>query len=231
MFSASVEMLLSVAYREAVARRHAHLTAEHLLYVLAHDVEGEKILARPAASISGSCAPTSIAYLQKNVEQFGRGTEREPEQTLGVPARAPDRRAPRAELGQGRGGGRRPARGAAAAAEVLRGAGCSSRQGVTRLDILNYISHGVTKVPMTPDDEEAPSPGATEGVGSEGPVHRTRSTQRLHHEPVGARQRRAARSNHRAGDGAAADARDPLPPAQEQSGVRRRPRRRQDGDG
>jgi ATP-dependent Clp protease ATP-binding subunit ClpA len=35
MFSASVEMLLHVAYREAVSRRHTHLTLEHLLYVLA----------------------------------------------------------------------------------------------------------------------------------------------------------------------------------------------------
>ena len=50
MFSASVEMLLHVAYREAVSRRHTHLTLEHLLYVLAHDLEGERILA--------ACGPT-----------------------------------------------------------------------------------------------------------------------------------------------------------------------------
>ena len=37
MFSASVELLLGVAYREATSRRHTHLTLEHLLYVLAHD--------------------------------------------------------------------------------------------------------------------------------------------------------------------------------------------------
>ena len=41
MFSASVEMLLHVAYREATSRRHAHLTLEHLLFVLVHDAEGE----------------------------------------------------------------------------------------------------------------------------------------------------------------------------------------------
>jgi len=45
MFSNSVELILSIAYREATARRHTHLTLEHLLYVLAHDAEGEKILA------------------------------------------------------------------------------------------------------------------------------------------------------------------------------------------
>ena len=45
MFSASVELLLGVAYREATSRRHTHLTLEHLLYVLAHDTEAERILA------------------------------------------------------------------------------------------------------------------------------------------------------------------------------------------
>ena len=34
MFSAAVEMVLSVAYREALTRRHAYLTLEHLLFAL-----------------------------------------------------------------------------------------------------------------------------------------------------------------------------------------------------
>ena len=44
MFSASLELVLTVAYREAVSRRHAYLTLEHLLYALAHDIDGERIL-------------------------------------------------------------------------------------------------------------------------------------------------------------------------------------------
>ncbi|SVB59823.1 uncharacterized protein METZ01_LOCUS212677, partial [marine metagenome] len=44
MFSASLELILSIAYREAESRRHADLTLEHLLYALAHDVEAEKIM-------------------------------------------------------------------------------------------------------------------------------------------------------------------------------------------
>ena len=45
MFSPSLELILTIAHREASARRHTHLTLEHLLYALAHDPEGEKILA------------------------------------------------------------------------------------------------------------------------------------------------------------------------------------------
>ena len=44
MFSASVEVVLHIAFREAIARRHAYLTLEHLLYALAHDADGERIL-------------------------------------------------------------------------------------------------------------------------------------------------------------------------------------------
>jgi ATP-dependent Clp protease ATP-binding subunit ClpA len=40
VFSASLEIVLAIAYREAVSRRHAYLTLEHLLFALAHDQEG-----------------------------------------------------------------------------------------------------------------------------------------------------------------------------------------------
>ena len=44
MFSPSVEVVLTIAFREAESRRHAYLTLEHLLYSLAHDADGERIL-------------------------------------------------------------------------------------------------------------------------------------------------------------------------------------------
>jgi ATP-dependent Clp protease ATP-binding subunit ClpA len=40
VFSPALEVILTVAYREAAARRHTHLTLEHLLYALAHDPDG-----------------------------------------------------------------------------------------------------------------------------------------------------------------------------------------------
>ena len=44
MFSAAIEVVLTIAYREAVSRRHPYVTLEHLLYALAHDPDGERIL-------------------------------------------------------------------------------------------------------------------------------------------------------------------------------------------
>ena len=80
MFSASVEIVLTIAYREAVSRRHAYLTLEHLLYALAHDPDGERILAACGADLP-QLRRDLDAYLDESIEQLARGQEREPEQT------------------------------------------------------------------------------------------------------------------------------------------------------
>ena len=81
MFSPALEIVLTVAYREATARRHTHLTLEHLLYALAHDPDGERILAACGADLP-QLRRDLDKYLQESVEQFARGQQKEPEQTL-----------------------------------------------------------------------------------------------------------------------------------------------------
>src|SRR5213082_1110671 len=81
MFSPSVEIVLHIAFREAHARRHAYLTLEHLLYVLAHDPDGERILAACGADLPALRRALG-AYLDDTVERQRRGKEREPEQTV-----------------------------------------------------------------------------------------------------------------------------------------------------
>jgi ATP-dependent Clp protease ATP-binding subunit ClpA len=39
-----LQMTIQASLREAMARRHAYLTAEHLLYALAHDDAGAEVL-------------------------------------------------------------------------------------------------------------------------------------------------------------------------------------------
>ena len=81
MFSPALEIVLTVAYREATSRRHAHLTLEHLLYALAHDVDGERILGACGADLP-QLRRDLDKYLNDTVEQFSRGQQKEPEQTL-----------------------------------------------------------------------------------------------------------------------------------------------------
>ena len=72
MFSASLELILNVAYREAASRRSTHLTLEHLLYALAHDPEGERILAACGADLPGLTPNTRrVPRLARDVRQRG----------------------------------------------------------------------------------------------------------------------------------------------------------------
>ncbi len=164
MFSASVELLLGVAYREATSRRHTHLTLEHLLYVLAHDTEAERILAACGADLPRLRSELD-RFLQQNIEQFPRGAQKEPEQTLAF------RRALQTAVLHVQSAGKSEVQAGDLLAALLQqnrsyAAQLLEGQGVTRLDVLNYISHGISKVP-TPDEpgEERP---ATAGQGEEG---------------------------------------------------------------
>src|SRR5437870_4098563 len=80
MFSPSLEIVLAIAYREAVSRRHAYVTVEHLLYALAHDPDGERILAACGADLP-KLRRDLDAYLRESIEQLPRGQDRRPEQT------------------------------------------------------------------------------------------------------------------------------------------------------
>ena len=154
MFSASLELILNVAYREAASRRHTHLTLEHLLYALAHEPEGERILAACGADLP--VLRRTLDEFLGTLETFSRGDRtREPAQTLAF------RRVLQTAVLHVQSAGKDEVRSGdvlaaivqqpkAYAAEVL------EAQGVTRLDILNFISHGISKVPRITGDTESP---------------------------------------------------------------------------
>jgi len=173
MFSNSVELILSIAYREATARRHTHLTLEHLLYVLAHDAEGEKILNACGADLPALRSELN-KYLSEKVEQFPHGRQQEPEQTLAFrrtlqTAVLHVQSASRPEVQAGDLLAAMLQQHKSFASQLLEG------QGVTRLDILNFISHGIAKVPSPSaadrsskdkDEGDAPSGQGEEGKAS-----------------------------------------------------------------
>jgi len=145
MFSQALEIVLTIAHREATSRRHTHLTLEHLLYALAHDPDGEAILGACGADLP-KLRQTLDAYLSEQVEQFPRGREKDPAQTVAF------RRVLQTAVLHVQSAGRGEVR----AGDVLAAALQETRsfaaqtllaQGVTRLDILNFISHGIRKVP------------------------------------------------------------------------------------
>ena len=156
MFSPALEVVLTVAYREATSRRHTHLTLEHLLYALAHDPDGERILAACGADLP-QLRKDLDKYLKESVEQFSRGQQKEPEQTLAF------RRVLQTAVLHVQSAGRQEVQSGDVLAATLGqsksyAAQLLAAQGVTRLDVLEYITHGISKVPpVAPsgDDESA----------------------------------------------------------------------------
>jgi ATP-dependent Clp protease ATP-binding subunit ClpA len=162
MFSPSVEVVLHIAFREAMARRHAYLTLEHLLYALAHDPDGERILGACGADL-GRLRRELSAYLDASIEQLARGKEREPEQTAAF------RRVLQTAVLHVQSAQREDAQVGDILAAILQqpkthAAGMLAEQGITRLDVLEYISHGIAKTPI--------ADGAVAGAGAHGPAER-----------------------------------------------------------
>jgi ATP-dependent Clp protease ATP-binding subunit ClpA len=172
MFSPTLEVILTIAHREAGSRRHTHLTLEHLLYALAHDAEGEQILTAVGVDLRQLRIDLDT-YLTKSLEQYGRGRNREPEQTLAF------RRVLQTAVLHVQSAGRDEVRAGDVLAAMLQeqksyAAQLLGTQGVTRLDVLNYISHGITKVPVPHDDE----PGEVRHAGKHGDEDDESSTAR-----------------------------------------------------
>ncbi len=146
MFSAAIEVVLTIAYREAVSRRHAYVTLEHLLYALAHDNDGERILAACGADLPRLRRDLD-AYLHDSLEQMKRGDAREPEQTAAF------RRVLQTAVLHVQSAQRGEVEAGDIFAAILQqpkthAAQLLAEQGITRLDILEYISHGISKVPV-----------------------------------------------------------------------------------
>ena len=161
MFSRAVERVLNSAAREAVSRRHAHLTLEHLLFAVVNETSGDKIL-RAAGANTDKIKSELDTFLDEHLETLPLGARRQPEQTLAFrrvlqTAVLHVQSAGKAEADVGDVLAALLAQGRSYAVDLLTG------QGVSRLDILNYISHGISKVPG--DAETEPAAG---GTGEEG---------------------------------------------------------------
>jgi ATP-dependent Clp protease ATP-binding subunit ClpA len=152
VFSASVAVVLHIALREAVSRHHAYLTLEHLLYVLSHDPDGERILTACGADLARLRRELS-AYLESSIERLPRGSSDEPEQTAAF------RQVLQTAILHVQAAQREEAHAGDILAALLQqpkthAAKLLAAQGITRLDVLEYISHGVTKTPMPTGDAD-----------------------------------------------------------------------------
>ena len=157
MFTTNLEMVLSVAFREADSRRHAHLTLEHLLFAIAHDPKGEEVLVACGVDLQ-TIREKLKRYLEESIELFAKDSDDEPIQTIAF------QRTLQKTVLHVQSSGKSEADIGDALAALLQesrsyAAKLLDRQGVTRLDVLNFISHGITKFSQVPTGGDAAPAG------------------------------------------------------------------------
>ncbi|HNR23448.1 MAG TPA: ATP-dependent Clp protease ATP-binding subunit ClpA [Steroidobacteraceae bacterium] len=158
MLSSELEYCLNDAFREARDSRHEFLTVEHLLYSIVETTRVREILRACGADIA-KLKPELHAHIQETTPRLPEGDDREVQPTLGF-----QRVLQRAVFHVQSSGGKEVGVGNALVAifseKQSHAVYLLEKQGVTRLDVVNYVSHGLSKVA-----EEKPEVGGEQGDG------------------------------------------------------------------
>jgi ATP-dependent Clp protease ATP-binding subunit ClpA len=164
MLTRELEETLSFAVDEAVKHKHEFVTLEHLLFALLEDAAAREILFNCGAQIE-EIARALQEYFEGVMEKMGDASKAMPELTSTFQSTISYAVLQAEGSGQGAvDGGNILA--ALYQAEQSYAVYLLQQQGVTRLDILNYISHGISKIDpleglpdgLYEDDLDGPAP-------------------------------------------------------------------------
>jgi ATP-dependent Clp protease ATP-binding subunit ClpA len=144
MLSPELQATLQRAVDDVRGRRHEYLTLEHLLLSILDDPTGAEILTKCAGNLD-SLRGDLDRFLDEQVEQLPEGEDSGPDQTLAF-QRVLQRAAMHVQAA-----GRQQMSTGNVLASMFRERDSHAvylleKQGITRFDVINYISHGVSKV-------------------------------------------------------------------------------------
>ncbi len=177
MLSKDLEVTLNVAFRDARAKRHEYMTVEHLLLALLDNDSATKVLKACGADLSG---------LRRDLSQFvdettplipGHDQDRETQPTLGF------QRVLQRAVFHVQSSGKKEVTGANVLVAIFSEQESQAvyflrKQNVARIDVVNFISHGISKVDdnagnaasneqqQSSQEEEAAAEGAATGVSA-----------------------------------------------------------------
>lgn len=151
MISKEVEVLIATAIKEARARRHEFFTLEHILYAFLLDPAGRKILYHCGVDLD-LLKENLEDFFRRKMEPLPQGVVKEPMQTLSV-QRVLQRAISHAQSAEKREIEAGDILAAMFYEEHSHAVYFLKLQGVTRLDVLNYISHGISKIGAYEDEE------------------------------------------------------------------------------
>jgi ATP-dependent Clp protease ATP-binding subunit ClpA len=162
MIAQELEVSLHMAFVEARQKRHEFITVEHLLLALCDNPSASEVLKACAAKIDELKKALSDFVMQHTPTVAGTG-EVDTQPTLGF-----QRVIQRAIL-HVQSSGKKEVTGANVLVAIYGEKDSHAvyflhQQGVSRLDVVNYISHGITKAPQAPGSREE---GETEAEAPE----------------------------------------------------------------
>ena len=164
MISKELEGTLKTALKEAQGRRHEYLCLEHLLYALLQDKDASRAIINCGGDID-RLRKSLEEFFNGELETLPAGFDQEPQQTLSF-HRVLQRAVIHAQSAE-----RKEINGGNLLIAMFRESDSYAvylleDQGITRFDVVNYVSHGISKIstgedwPQSEqehDDEEKPA--------------------------------------------------------------------------
>jgi ATP-dependent Clp protease ATP-binding subunit ClpA len=166
MIAQELEVSLHMAFVEARQARHEFITVEHLLLALLDNPSAAEVLKACACNIE-DLRKSLQNFIADNTPVLPPNSEADTQPTLGF-----QRVIQRAIMHvQSTSNGKREVTGANVLVAIFGEKDSHAvyylhQQGVTRLDVVNFISHGITKAPQA--EEKAKQPAETDQEGGEG---------------------------------------------------------------
>ncbi|HEB96911.1 MAG TPA: ATP-dependent Clp protease ATP-binding subunit ClpA [Sedimenticola thiotaurini] len=167
MLSKELEFTLNLAFKQARERHHEYMTVEHLLLALLDNPTAAKVLRACGADVE-KLRRQIDQFIEENTPLLPDDAERETQPTLGF------QRVLQRAVFHVQSSGREEVTGANVLVAIFSEQDSQAvylmhQQGIERLDVVNYISHGISKVHEESEEEGEEMPGANEEGDAEAP--------------------------------------------------------------
>ena len=167
MLSKELEFTLNAAFKQARENSHEFMTVEHLLLALIDNPAAAKVLRACGAQLEKLKAEVA-EYVEENTPMLADKDERETQPTLGF------QRVLQRAVFHVQSSGKKEVTGANVLVAIFgeresQAVYFLGKQNINRLDVVNYISHGIAKVPEHEEPSSFP-PNPEEDKSGEAPA-------------------------------------------------------------
>ncbi|MCG6897118.1 MAG: ATP-dependent Clp protease ATP-binding subunit ClpA [Thiocapsa sp.] len=154
MLSKELEFSLNRAFKEARAKHHEYMTVEHMLLSLLDNPTAAKVL-RACGTDSERLRREITAFIDETTPLIPESEDRDTQPTLGF------QRVLQRAVFHVQSAGKKEVTGANVLVALFseqdsQAVYLLNQQDVTRLDVVNYISHGISKVPGESQEDDVP---------------------------------------------------------------------------